>query len=272
MPKLNAYSQTSGETKYVNDAKVFNQLHGAFVLSKYANAKIDEINVDKAMNLSGVVRVLLAKDIPGKNNFMHAPYGDEKVFCDTDVEYAGQPVGLVVAESHELAQEAAKLVEIKYKDIKKPIITIDDAIEQKSFHAPKPDFILGNPQSAIEAAPHKLNGEINLDGSQFQFYLEGICATSEPTEDGFKVECTTQWVESVIQAIKNVLGPKYATSAIDVTMKQVGGAFGGKISRSNLVASVATLASYCLNAPVKVNMDLNTTMVCLFFLLNYLCS
>ena len=262
MPKLNAYSQTSGETKYVNDTMILNQLHGAFILAKYGNATIDEINVDKAMSLSGVKRVILAKDIPGKNNFMHAPYGDERLFCDGQVEFAGQQVGLVVADSYELAQEAAKMVEITYKDIRKPIVTIDDAIEQKSFHAPKPDFILGDARAAIQAAPNKLSGEINLDGSQFQFYLEGICATSEPSEDGFKVECSTQWVESAIQAMRNVLGPKYTTSSIDVTMKPVGGAFGGKISRANLVASAAVLASYHMNAPVKVNMDLNTTMVC----------
>ena len=37
-------------------------------------------------------------------------------------EYAGQPVGVVVAESRELAIQAAKLVQVVYKN-EKPVVT-----------------------------------------------------------------------------------------------------------------------------------------------------
>ena len=48
VPKINAYAQTSGETKYVDDlSKLSLQLSGSFILSKVAKGKIDSINTDK---------------------------------------------------------------------------------------------------------------------------------------------------------------------------------------------------------------------------------
>lgn len=127
IPKLNAHSQTTGETKYVDDLSPLSlQLNGAFILTKIANAKIVSINLEKASKVPGVVKILLAKDIPGVNNIMFTPMLSEPLFAEEEVLYAGQPVGLVVANTHEQAKFAASLVEINYKDVKKPILTIKE--------------------------------------------------------------------------------------------------------------------------------------------------
>jgi len=47
--------------------------------------------------MAGVVKVLLAKDIPGVNNAMPAPYVPEEVLCTSQVMYAGQALAIVVA-------------------------------------------------------------------------------------------------------------------------------------------------------------------------------
>jgi len=47
--------------------------------------------------MAGVVKVLLAKDIPGVNNAMPAPYVPEEVLCTNQVMYAGQALAIVVA-------------------------------------------------------------------------------------------------------------------------------------------------------------------------------
>ena len=52
-----------------------------------------------------------------------------KVFCSGKVLYAGQALGLVVARSQMKAIEAAKLVQIKYKDLQKPVLTIKEAMK-----------------------------------------------------------------------------------------------------------------------------------------------
>lgn len=90
-------------------------------------------------------------------------------------------------------------------------------------------------------------------------------AVCEPTEDGFKIECNTQWIDYLHRSVANVLGLENS-SCIDIQVKQVGGAFGGKLNRPNIVACAAAIAANQLNVPVKVSMDLND---CLVFILRF---
>ena len=52
-----------------------------------------------------------------------------QIFCTGKVLYAGQSLGLVVAKTQMQAIQAAKLVQVKYKDLKKPVLTIKEAIK-----------------------------------------------------------------------------------------------------------------------------------------------
>ena len=117
--------QTSGEASYVYDKTISkNELHGAFILSEIANCRLDQIDISDALNMPGVVKIIFAKDIPGNNSFVAPPAFPEKVFADDYIDYAGQSVGLVVAESFQEAAAAARAVKITYKEIKKPILNV----------------------------------------------------------------------------------------------------------------------------------------------------
>lgn len=62
------------------------------------------------------------------------------------------------------------------------------------------------------------------------------------------------------RSVANVLGIKNS-SCIDVQIKQIGGGFGGKTTRANIVATAASVAAHHLRKPVKIFMDLNDCMV-----------
>ena len=137
--------------------------------------------------MPGVVKILLAKDIPGTNSCMPAEFYPEKLFCDDSIDYAGQSIGLVVAETFEQALSAAKNAKITYKEIKTPILSIADAIKNNSFHDNPPirDFVFGNAEQAIESSPLKISNDFSM-GSQYHFHMEHHVASCEPYENYYK--------------------------------------------------------------------------------------
>lgn len=68
--------------------------------------------------MEGVVAFYSAKDIPGQNIIIGAPIlffvEDEELFVDGRVKYHGQPAGVIVATSFNLALKAASVVQIYY--------------------------------------------------------------------------------------------------------------------------------------------------------------
>ena len=68
----------------------------------------------KFQKIPGVIAFFSAKDIPGSNTFMPSKmmlvFEPEEIFCSSDVKFFNQPVGIILAVSHELANYAADLV------------------------------------------------------------------------------------------------------------------------------------------------------------------
>jgi len=137
LAKIESIHQTSGEAQYCNDLPPYpGEVFCAFVYTDIANGKIESIDASKALALKGVVAFYTAKDVPGKNVCLSGDQKlmmineDELLFAEKDVLYAGQPVGVMVAETHNLANEAAKLVKINYSESlkRKPVITNQDAL------------------------------------------------------------------------------------------------------------------------------------------------
>jgi xanthine dehydrogenase molybdopterin-binding subunit B len=51
-----------------------------------------------------------------------------QIFCSGHIKYAGQPFGLVVANSQHLAHQAALRVKVEYSNVRKPLIDLREAI------------------------------------------------------------------------------------------------------------------------------------------------
>nr|CAD7570667.1 unnamed protein product [Timema californicum] len=84
--------------------------------------------------IPGVVRFLTAEDIPGKNCFtppLVFLFEQEEIFCSGKVLFAGQAVGLIVAETQQVANMAAQKVKIEYTNVKKPVILLREAAKSK---------------------------------------------------------------------------------------------------------------------------------------------
>ena len=107
-----------------------------------------------------------------------------------------------------------------------------------------------------------------LPGTQYHFHLETQTCIAKPEEDGMTVSSSTQYVDVVQRMVAAHLNMK--ESDINMTVRRLGGAFGGKISQANIPATAAAVAANKLNLPVRLRMDLRTNMEMLGKRLPYL--
>ncbi|MFK7753169.1 MAG: aerobic carbon-monoxide dehydrogenase large subunit [Sedimentitalea sp.] len=126
---------TQGKGNYVDDIKMPDMLHGDFVRSPYAHARVVSINKDAALALPGVVAVLTAEDLAPLNlHWMPTLAGDKQmVLADGKVLFQGQEVAFVVASDRYVAADAVELVEVEYEEL--PVLT-------DPFEALKSDVVL----------------------------------------------------------------------------------------------------------------------------------
>ncbi|XP_076461928.1 uncharacterized protein LOC143294357 [Babylonia areolata] len=264
MPKKTALLQTSGEAIFVNDLPSFqHELHAAFVLSTVACAEIESVDPTPALELPGVVRYISAQDIPAQGKNMAYPWTvhkteAEEILSSGKITYAGQPIGVIVAESQLLANEAARRVAVKYRDVQQPVLSIQQGIAANSFHPCSVDtVVVGDAEGTLGQADNTVEGEVNM-GTQYHFYLESQISLCVPSEDGVDLYCSTQYGDMVQANVASFLGQ--SANYVNMFMPRVGGAFGGKQESSMFPAAAAALAATCTGRPVRMSLSLSDNM------------
>src|ERR1700726_3896105 len=108
---------TQGKGNYVDDLKLPGMLHGDFVRSPHAHARVKSIRKDEALKVPGVLAVLTAEDLKGVNlAWMPTLAGDvQMVLADGKVLFQNQEIAFVVATDRYIAADAADLVEVEYE-------------------------------------------------------------------------------------------------------------------------------------------------------------
>ncbi len=239
-----------GKSKFIGDTKnIANLKYAKCLLSRSAHAKIKKLDITDAKNSAGVIDIITYKDIPGQNQIGHGPIKDEPLLPEGEVFYIGQPICIVVAESYREAEIAINKIKIEYEELEK-ILTIDQAIEKKSFYIQPKVIERGDIKKGFDEAIHVINGEFET-GGQEHFYLETQRALAIPEDDGgLFVFSATQSTAEVQEIIATILGKK--SSDITVDVPRLGGAFGGKERGATLWAALASITAYKTNYPVEL--------------------
>ncbi len=261
LPHESATLHVTGRAAYVDDLpELAGTLHCALGLSPVAHGRLLTIDVDALRREPGVVAVLSAADIPGRNDCGPIEH-DDPILADGVLRYLGQPVFAVIAHDREAARRAAaKAKQVLRIEPLPAVLTVREAHAKQDYVVPP--MHLARSQSgdgeagvrrAIAAAPHRLAGQFSL-GGQEQFYLEGQIAYALPQDDGgLKVHCSTQHPSEMQAVVAHALG--LSANQVLVECRRMGGGFGGKESQSALFACVAALAAKTLNRPVKLRPD-----------------
>ncbi|KAI4187597.1 MAG: hypothetical protein L6R41_002702 [Letrouitia leprolyta] len=250
-PHLAALKQCTGEAQYTDDMPVQrNELFGTLVLSTKAHAKILKIDTSAAMHLPGVVAWVDHRDLPNpKANWWGAPNCDEIFFAVDEVFTAGQPIGMILADSAKHAEAGSRAVKVEYEDLP-AIFTIEEAIAKESYFQHYRYINKGDADKAFEEADHVFTGIVRL-GGQEHFYLETqACVAIPKPEDGeMEVWSSTQNPTETQSYIAQVTGVQ--ANKIVSKVKRLGGGFGGKETRSVQLAGICSVAAKKSKRPVR---------------------
>ncbi|GFO39127.1 aldehyde oxidase, partial [Plakobranchus ocellatus] len=263
MPKKTAPLQASGEAQFVNDLPKFqHELYAAFTLAEVGSAILGSIDPSEALKMPGVVQFLSAKDILGSNNYMPGSgflqFPEHELFVSKEVFYAGQPLGLILAENHTLAVEAAKKVKVTYAEVRPPVLTIEDSLaKDMEFKEVRHTSVVGAPDEAWKTVDHTAEGTVKM-GSQYHFYMETQVALAVPSEDGIDLYASCQFGDLSQHAAANAIGKP--VNFVNIIVPRVGGAFGGKGWDAGLFGAAATLGAYSCGRPVRLSLDLSSNI------------
>src|SRR5687767_2456178 len=113
-----------GLAHYVDDIRLPDTLHVAFVRSVYAHARINSIDTAAALQAPGVVAIYTGKDVAGKigpvpcaSALPGLKVPDYRVLAQEKVYFVGQPIAAIVARDAYSARDAVDLVMVDYDDL-----------------------------------------------------------------------------------------------------------------------------------------------------------
>ncbi|MDB5657488.1 MAG: xdhB [Cypionkella sp.] len=258
LPHDSAPLHVTGQARYLDDIPLpANTLHAAFGLSTCAHGTITAIDLSAVRAASGVIKVYSAADFAEMPDCSPSTH-DEPLLATGTVHHAGQPVFLVIADTHLNARKAARLGAVTYAELP-ALLTVDQALAANSRFEQGPIiWAKGDAAHAIATAPQIIEGTVEV-GGQEHFYLEGQIAAAIPQEDGVHIYSSTQHPTEIQHKVAHAL--HLPMSAVRVETRRMGGGFGGKESQGNALAIACAIAANDLNKPCKMRYDRDDDMM-----------
>lgn len=243
-----AMRHVTGKAIYIDDMPDLPEtLHVAPVLSPIANGFLRGIDTRAAETMPGVRAILTVADIRGHNDV--APiFAHEPVFAEERVEHVGQIVAAIVAECLPQALQAAHKVFVDIEE-RTPVKDVERARADEAVTLPNQHLVQGDAKTVLESAEHVFSGRVEM-GGQDHFYLEGQVAYAIPGEESdMTIWSSTQHPTEVQVHVADVLGAK--AHDLDVLVRRMGGAFGGKESQATIVAAIAAIGAQKTGKPCR---------------------
>jgi xanthine dehydrogenase large subunit len=255
-----AHKHVSGEADYIDDMVLpEGTLHMAAGLSDRAHADILSLDLAEVEATPGVVLVLTHKDIPGHNDIGPNHRDDEPLLAEKRIEFHGQMVFVVVAETREIARVAARKAKFTYHDLPHATDILDARALGCKLVTDPLMLRRGDADAALKSAPRTLKGSMRI-GGQEHFYLESHIALAIPGEDDeVIVWSSTQHPSEIQHMVANIL--QIPVHAVTVNTRRMGGGFGGKETQGSQFAALSALAAKRLKRAVKFRPDRDEDMM-----------
>lgn len=253
LKKVDGLSRAEGIARYGADATPKDALVLKAVRSPHAHArfKIGDIGAF-VNNTPGVVRVITASDIPGKNEYgIFEHYRDQPVLADGFVRFCGEAVAGVVCERDVVNELDLDAFPVTWEPL--PAVSgIDGGLSDSAptLHNSRPGNVLTRGKMIrgnIEAdrGEHAASGKFQT-GYVEHAYIEPEAGFARRVGDRMEVFVTTQTPYMDRDGVAHVLG--IPQKEVRILPSAVGGGFGGKIDMS--VQPLMAVAAWLTNRPV----------------------
>jgi CO/xanthine dehydrogenase Mo-binding subunit len=280
VPRVDAFDKVTGAALFTDDLQFGpGLLYGRVVRSPHPHALIKKVDASRALELPGVKGVVTGADTPG---FIGLYLKDRHIFCTDRVRYVGDPVAGVIASSEEIAEEAARLVEVEYEEL--PAVL--DPLQAIKPDAPllHPDlgsydvvpFIFPQPGTNISNIFRVRKGDVEAAWSQCDAIVEETYSVPQiqhvPIEPHVAV---AQWDQSGQVTLWSSTQSPFAqrdliAQSLDISQgdmrvigNYIGGGFGSKAGVSMEALAVA-MAMKVPGRPVKLRLTREEEFFCCF--------
>lgn len=255
-----AVAKVTGRARYTDDIKHHGMLHAVPVYCDHVHARIRKIDIDEAMEIPGVVRVITAKDVPGTTTFGQIQK-DYPILASEKICSYGDVVAVVVATDRKTACKAAEAVRVDATKL--PVQTDPEramAEGAELIHPEKGTNIVnhhkvrsGDVDEGFDRATLIIDEEFRTQTIEHA-YLEPESALCVLRPDGVMEVCgSMQHPFSTRRFTAALLGK--ALSEVEVRTVPTGGGFGGKDDTAAVVCARTALAAELTGRPVKMTYD-----------------
>jgi len=260
---LDSVARVTGAVPYASGLRFPGMLVGRVVRSEVPHALLAGVNADDARRVPGVVAIVTGAELKGLTG-TDAHYGsmirDQPVLATDRVRFVGEPLALVAAETAEAAEEALRLIEVRYDEIP-AVFDVSDAL---AHGAPRLHEVLGD--SNVLGRAKLRHGDLEKGFAEADLVIEG--EYSSPAAQHVSLEthaAVGQWSEGRLMlwtgtqsphVVRNILAGLFDLPAdrVRVIAPPLGGGFGGK-GAIRIEPMVAVLARAVEGRPVMIQLS-----------------
>ena len=245
--RVDGRAKVTGALRFADDLSLPRMLHCKLLRSPHPHALVEEVNVEKAAAHPGVHLVLTSKDFPVPFGIM--PVAVDEYPLTAHVRHVGDPVAAVIAVDEQTADDALRLIEVRYR----PLKTISDPIE--ALNNPEPriheygeqgnihrnqSYEFGDVDEALANSDHVFEDLFFYQGNT-HLPMEQQATLANLEGDGkLLVTSSTQNPHYLHRQLARVL--QIPEARIRVIASPNGGGFGGKCDPANHEMVVAKAA------------------------------
>src|SRR5262249_53647694 len=232
-----------GLAHYVDDIRLLDTLHVAFVRSMYAHARINGIDKTESLKAAGVVAVYTGADtatkvgpVPCAAALPDLKVPDYRVLATDKALFVGHPIAAVVANDRYVARDAADLVAVDYDELP-AVVDVEQAAEGGALvhenFGTNVAYRLTSGEGDIEAglkSADRIVSQKMIHQRLAPIAMEprGVLARYFPGEEELTVWSSTQIPHLLRTQLALMIG--IPENKLRVITPEVGGGFGSKLN------------------------------------------